>query len=210
MTAVKLAKNRTRKKRKRKTKASSLLCAGFFCYNKHENENEVTIVLSDKLLKSLNEQMNYEFYSAHSYMAMAAYCSSESLDGFANFFLVQAEEERFHAMKFYNFINALGERAIITGFDSPNNEFTSILDCFEKALTQEKEVTKRIYQLSDIAWDEREHATINFLKWFIDEQVEEEDMFDSIIQKLKRIQNDNNALFMLDTEFSKRTFTPEE
>ncbi|HZG61383.1 MAG TPA: ferritin [Anoxybacillus sp.] len=167
-------------------------------------------MLSEKLLQSLNEQMNFEFFSAHSYMAMAAYCSSEGLDGFANFFLVQAEEERFHAMKFYNFINALGERAIITGFQSPNNEFTSVLDCFEKALAQEKEVTKRIYKLSDIAWDEREHATINFLKWFIDEQVEEEDMFDSIIQKLKRIQNDNNALSMLDNEFAKRTFTPEE
>lgn len=170
----------------------------------------MTKLLSEKLLQSLNEQMNFEFFSAHAYMAMAAYCSSEGLDGFANFFLVQAEEERFHAMKFYNFINALGERAIITGFQSPNNEFTSVLDCFEKALAQEKEVTKRIYKLSDIAWDEREHATINFLKWFIDEQVEEEDMFDSIIQKLKRIQNDNNALFMLDNEFAKRTFTPEQ
>ncbi|MCA1031252.1 ferritin [Bacillus timonensis] len=166
-------------------------------------------MLSDKLLKGLNEQMNYEFYSAHAYMAMAAYCSSESLDGFANFFLVQAEEERFHAMKFYNFINAMGERATIAGFDCPNNDFTSVLDVFEKALGQEKEVTKRIYQLSDVAWDEREHATINFLKWFIDEQVEEEDMFDSIIQKLKRIDNDSNAFFMLDNEFSKRSFSPE-
>lgn len=145
-------------------------------------------MLSEELLQGLNEQMNFEFFSAHAYMAMAAYCSSESLDGFAHFFLVQAEEERFHAMKFYNFINALGLRATITGFDSPNNEFASVLDCFEKALAHEKEVTKRIYRLSDIAWDEREHATINFLKWFIDEQVEEESMFDTMIQKLVRIQ----------------------
>lgn len=164
--------------------------------------------MSEKLHKGLNDQMNYEFYSAHAYMAIAAYCSSESLDGFANFFLVQAEEERFHAMKLYNFINAMGERAIIDGFEAPNNEFSSVLDGFKKALLQEKEVTKRIYKLSDIALDEREHATINFLKWFIDEQVEEEDMFDSIIQKLKRIENDSNAFFMLDNEFAKRAFTP--
>ncbi|KMJ56200.1 ferritin [Bacillus sp. LL01] len=167
-------------------------------------------MLNEKLLDALNEQMNYEFYAAHTYMAMAAYCSSESIDGFANFFLVQAEEERFHAMKFYNFINALGERATITGFETPNNQFNSILDVFEKALTQEKEVTKRIYQLSDLAWDTREHATINFLKWFIEEQVEEEDMFDSIIHKLKRIDDDSNTFFMMDDEFSKRSFTPDE
>ncbi|ERN52564.1 ferritin [Alkalihalophilus pseudofirmus] len=167
-------------------------------------------MLNDKLLEALNEQMNFEFYSAHTYMAMAAYCSAEGIDGFANFFLVQAEEERFHAMKFYNFINTLGERAVISGFEAPNNEFHSILDVFEKALTQEKVVTKRIYHLSDLAWDVREHATINFLKWFIEEQVEEEDMFDSIIQKLKRIDNDSNAFFMMDNEFAKRTFTPGE
>ncbi|WP_078551240.1 ferritin [Bacillus alkalicellulosilyticus] len=166
-------------------------------------------MVSKKLVEALNDQMNFEFYSAHAYLAMAAYCSAESLDGFSNFYLIQAEEERFHAMKFYNFINAIGERATITGFDKPNNKFTSILDTYEKALLQEKEVTKRIYHLSDLAWDEREHATINFLKWFIEEQVEEEDMFDTIIQKLKRIDDDSNAFFMLDEEFSKRTFEPE-
>ena len=167
-------------------------------------------MLNEKLLKALNDQMNFEFYAAHSYLAMAAYCSDESLDGFANFFLVQAEEERFHAMKFYNFINALGERATIQALPAPNNEFASVLDTFEKALAQEKVVTKQIYDLSDLAWDGREHATINFLKWFIEEQVEEEDMFDSIIQKLKRIDDDSNAFFMMDDEFSKRIFTPEE
>ncbi|MFC0561701.1 ferritin [Halalkalibacter alkalisediminis] len=166
-------------------------------------------MLGEKLLKGLNDQMNYEFYAAHSYLAMAAYCSAESYDGFAKFFLVQAEEERFHAMKFYNFINALGERATIQELAEPNNQFSSILDAFEKALLQEKDVTKKIYYLSDLALDDREHATINFLKWFIEEQVEEEDMFDSVIQKLKRIDDDSNAFFMLDDEFAKRTFTPE-
>ncbi|MCK0470433.1 ferritin [Halalkalibacter sp. APA_J-10(15)] len=166
-------------------------------------------MLDDQLTKALNDQMNYEFYAAHAYMAMAAYCTSESLDGFANFFLVQAEEERFHAMKFYNFINALGERATIQSLPKPNNSFSSVKDAFEQALAQEKDVTKKIYYLSDLALDRREHATISFLKWFIEEQVEEEDMFDSIIQKLKRIDNDSNAFFMLDDEFSKRSFSPE-
>ncbi|OEH91371.1 ferritin [Bacillus solimangrovi] len=165
-------------------------------------------MLSDKLLTALNDQMNFEFKSANVYLAMAAYCSAESYDGFANFFLVQAEEERYHAMKIYNYINDRSKRATITGYDTPRNEFESVLDAFETAFKHEKEVTKRIYNLSDIALDEREHATIQFLKWFIDEQVEEEAMFDSIIEKLKRIEQDSNAFFMLEDEFSKRSFTP--
>lgn len=140
-------------------------------------------MISDKLVNGLVEQMNYEFYSAHAYMAMVAYCSAENLDGFANFFMVQAEEERFHAMKFYNFINDMGERVTFDGFNAPSNEFESVLDVFEKGLGHEKEVTRRIYKLADIALDEREHATMTFLKWFIEEQVEEEALFDSLIQK---------------------------
>ncbi len=166
-------------------------------------------MLSDKLVIELNSQMNYEFYSAHAYLAMAAYCSAENLDGFANFFLVQAEEERFHAMKFYNFLNDVGARVTVEGFPPVNNDFNSVLDVFEKGLAHEKQVTSRIYKLSDIALDEREHATMTFLKWFIEEQVEEEALFDSLIQKLKRIDDDSNAFFMLEAELSKRTFSPE-
>lgn len=166
-------------------------------------------MLSEKLHKALNDQMNYEFYSAHAYLAMAAYCTDESYDGFANFFLVQAEEERFHAMKFYNFLSDMGHRATIAGFENPGNEFTSILDTFKHGLSHEKEVTRRIYELADIALDEREHATMAFLKWFIDEQVEEEASFDTLIAKITRIENDSNAIFMLDTELAGRIFSPE-
>ncbi|WP_042475460.1 ferritin [Bacillus ndiopicus] len=166
-------------------------------------------MLSEKLHKALNDQMNYEFFSAHAYLAMAAYCTDQSYDGFANFFLVQAEEERFHAMKFYTFLSDMGYRATIDGFANPHNDFSSVLDAFEKALGHEKEVTRRIYNLMDIALDEREHATTAFLKWFIDEQVEEESTFDTLIAKLRRIEKDSNAIFMLDAELASRTFTPE-
>ncbi|SFP98953.1 ferritin [Psychrobacillus psychrotolerans] len=165
-------------------------------------------MLSEKLHKSLNAQMNYEFYSAHAYLAMAAYCTDESYDGFANFFLVQAEEERFHAMKFYNYLSDMGYRATIEGFSNPGNDLVSVLETFEKALQHEKEVTRRIYELSDIAFEEREHATMAFLKWFIDEQVQEEATFDTLIAKISRIKNDSNAIFMLDAELANRTFTP--
>ncbi|MEX3744155.1 MULTISPECIES: ferritin [Lysinibacillus] len=166
-------------------------------------------MLSEKLHTALNEQMNFEFFSAHAYMAMAAYCTDQDYDGFANFFLVQAEEERFHAMKFYNFLSDMGYRATIHGYDSPENNFDSILHAFKSALSHEKEVTRRIYNLSDIALDEREHATMAFLKWFIDEQVEEESTFDTLIRKIERIQSDSNAIFMLDAELASRKFTPD-
>lgn len=102
----------------------------------------------------------------------------------------------------------MGYRATIEGFSNPGNDLASVLDTFEKALQHEKEVTRRIYELSDIAFEEREHATIAFLKWFIDEQVQEEATFDTLISKISRIKNDSNAIFMLDAELANRTFTP--
>ncbi|URN92763.1 MAG: ferritin [Candidatus Pristimantibacillus lignocellulolyticus] len=164
--------------------------------------------MNDNLATALNDQMNFEFYSAHVYLAMAAHCSADNLDGFANFFLVQAEEERFHGMKIYKFLNDRGRRATIQALAEPNNTYESVLEVFEQGYKHEMQNTKRFYDLSDIAMNDREHATINFLKWFIDEQVEEEALFDGIITKLKRIDQDSNAFYMLDAEFATRSFDP--
>ena len=165
-------------------------------------------MLSEKLLKEINTQIKYEFESAHLYMAMAAYCDAEDWEGFANFFKMQAEEERFHAMKFYNFLNQMGERITVYGLSEPSNEYSSVLDVFEKSLKHENFVTKRIYTLMDIASEEKEHATMSLLKWFIDEQVEEEDMFGTMIAKLKRVGSDTAGLYLIDSEAAQRTFTP--
>lgn len=165
-------------------------------------------MISEKLMKELNEQIKYEFFSANLYLAMAAYCASEDLDGFSNFFKVQAEEERFHAMKFFDYVNEMGGRVTISAFDEPQNEYTSIVDVFKQGLEHEKFVTARIYKLTDLAMEEREHATISLLKWFIDEQVEEESSFSSIVKKLTRIGENSNALYMLDSELGQRVFTP--
>ncbi|MCT4597335.1 MAG: ferritin [Vallitalea sp.] len=165
-------------------------------------------MLSKKLLEEINEQIKYEFYSSHLYLAMASYCYSIDLDGFANFFMVQAEEEKFHAMKFFNFVNEMDETVEIKGLDTPENNYDGIIDIYEKTLEHEKFVTSRIYKLMDIAMEEREHATISFLKWFIDEQVEEESTVKGILQKLKRANGDVSLIYSLDTEMGKRVFTP--
>jgi len=168
----------------------------------------VHTIMNEGLAKALNDQMNFEFYSAHVYLAMAAYCSSENLDGFANFLLVQADEERFHGMKIYKFLNDRGQRASIQSLGEPRNEYGSMIEVFEQGYKHEIANTKRFYDLSDLAIADREHATINFLKWFIDEQVEEEALFDGIITKLKRIDQDSNAFYMMDAEFAARSFDP--
>lgn len=165
-------------------------------------------MISERLFEKLNSQINYEYHSANVYTAMAAYCESLDLNGFANFFLVQVEEERFHASRFFTYINEMQGRVTITGMPDPKNDFESIIDPFKSALTHEKSVTARIYELMDVATEEREHATISFLKWFIDEQVEEENTIVSIIKRLERIQNDANALYTLDSELAMRVFTP--
>jgi Ferritin-like protein len=165
-------------------------------------------MFSERLEKALNEQINYEFYSAHLYLSVAAYFSSIDLDGFANYFTVQAEEEKFHAMKFYNYVNDMEGRVLLKGMENPPISFESTLEAFEMSLEHEKTVTQRIYKLSDIAFEEREHATISILKWFIDEQVEEEKNLNIIFKKLKRIGNDMAALYMLDTELAARVFVP--
>ncbi|QUH24560.1 ferritin [Serpentinicella alkaliphila] len=165
-------------------------------------------MLSEKLLKEFNDQMKYEFASANYYLAMAGYCLDQDLDGFANFFKVQADEERFHAMKFFNFINDAGSRLEIQGFEDPKNEFSSLEEVFSFALNHEKFVTSRINLLMDIAVQEKNYACVSFLNWFIDEQVEEESMFNALLNKVKRIGNNDAALFLLDAELAQRTFTP--
>jgi len=166
------------------------------------------IMVSEKLIKALNDQMNFEFLSANHYLAMAAYCASIDLAGFENFFLVQAEEERFHAMKFYNYINEVDGRVTISAYEDPGNEFESIQNALETALSHEKIVTDRIYKLMNLAQEEKEHGTISFLKWFVDEQVEEMGMFKKLIAEVKLVGTDGRGLLMLDREQAQRTFTP--
>jgi ferritin len=165
-------------------------------------------MLSEKLMTTINDQINYEYYSANVYIAMQAYCASNDLEGFANFFKVQVQEENFHATKFFNYLNQMGGRVLIDAIPAPKNDFESILHVFKEGLEHERKVTQRVYNLMDIATDEREHATISLLKWFIDEQVEEENSFNNIIKRLERTGNDSAALYMLDSELMTRTFTP--
>lgn len=165
-------------------------------------------MLTKNLLHALNEQVNKEFYSSYMYLSIAAYAKSIDLDGLSNFFTVQTQEENFHAMKIYNFILDRGENVILKAIDAPLVEFKSVIEIFEITLEHEKLVTKSINDLMDIAIKENDHACISFLKWFVDEQVEEEANVNRILNRLKLIGGDGHGLLMIDSELAARTFTP--
>ncbi|WP_342536038.1 ferritin [Sporosarcina sp. FSL K6-3508] len=166
-------------------------------------------MISEKLAQALNEQMNNEFAAAQTYLSMASYCEYRNYSGFAHYYLQQVEEERFHAMKIYSYLNDRGIHAVITEIPAPTTSFENLVHTFEVALEQEKKVTKSFYAIMDLAWEEKEHATISFLNWFLDEQVEEEATFDKHIEYLKRIRDDKNALFIYEKELASRSFADE-
>lgn len=165
-------------------------------------------MISKKMQDAINEQINKELYSEYLYLSMAAYFNSEGLSGFENFFLIQVEEERFHAMKFYNFVNERGGRIYLKKIDQPETEFDSPVAVFEKAYKHEKYVSDLINKLMDLAIQENDHATKSFLNWYVDEQVEEENSMETILTKLKMIEGKGNGMLMLDKELAARTFTP--
>jgi len=165
-------------------------------------------MVKKKIEAALNKQLNAELYSSYLYLSMSAYFQSINLPGFANWMRVQTQEELVHAMKFYDFINERGGRALIKGIPEPAAEWDSPLAAFENALDHERIVTGRIHDLVTMAAEEKDHASVNFLQWFVGEQVEEESSVDAVAQQLKLIAGAPGAVFMLDRELGARTFTP--
>jgi ferritin len=166
------------------------------------------IMISKKMEKAINEQINAEMYSAYLYLSMKAYFESINLKGFANWMDVQDKEETFHAMKFYAYVADRGGRVKLTGIEGPKVDWKSPLDAFEDVLTHERKVTKLINELVDLAIAEKDHASNAFLQWFITEQVEEEMNADAIIQQLKLMGDAPGGLFMIDKELALRVYTP--
>jgi ferritin len=153
---------------------------------------------------SLNAQLNAELYSSYLYLSMAAYYESIDLKGFSHWMRVQAQEELYHAMKFYDFINENGGKAIMRPIDGPPTEWDSPSGPFDNTLKHEQKVTGLINDLVNLAIEEKDHATNNFLQWFVKEQVEEEASANELVQKLKLTGGEGNGLLMLDRELAQR------
>jgi ferritin len=157
------------------------------------------------LESGLLKQLNREFHSAYIYLGMSSYCTDKDLNGFANWLFVQYEEEQVHAMKIYKYLLQRGVTVELDSISKPVSDFSSILDLFKKALAHEEFMTLSFNELSDVAMEHRDHATYNFLQWFVNEQVEEESIFKEIISKIERVELNSQALYMLDRELENRT-----
>jgi ferritin len=161
-------------------------------------------MLSKAIQDAINEQIKNELYSAHQYLSMSAYCESVNLPGFARWMQAQAQEEREHAMKFYNFLLNRKGRVILQAIDQPVVEFGSPLEVFEQALEQEQKVTAQINELYGLATSETDYASQVFLQWFLTEQVEEEKNVGDVLETLNMIGDEGEALFLFDRELGKR------
>jgi len=156
--------------------------------------------------KLLNEQIVHETYSAHLYLAMSAWLREKNLDGYAHWFYIQYKEEMDHALIFYNFVLNAGGTVKLGAIDAPPNEFDSLQNVLEQSLEHERLVTSLIYNIADAATTAKDFKTLQFLDWFIKEQVEEEDNASSSIGRLKNFGGDAMGLHTLDQAMQARVY----
>ncbi len=163
--------------------------------------------ISSIIQERFNEQIQKEFFSEYLYISMEAYFKHMSLDGFANFFHVQALEERDHAMMFFDYILETGGTVELRQIDKPKNDFVSPIEVFQLSLAHEQFVTRSIHSLVDAAQGEKDYTANTFLQWFITEQREEESNMDKVLNKLKLVEGDGRGLLLLDAELALRVYT---
>lgn len=162
-------------------------------------------MLSPVVQEALNHQINYEWSSAYSYLAMSAWCELHNFLGCSKWLRIQSQEEYQHGMKIYNFMLARNYQVHLKEIPAQPSDYGSIVGVFEKALEQESAVTARIEQLYELAFHERAFAELVQLQWFITEQVEEERTARDVVAKFHMVQNDPSAIFDLDRELGTRT-----
>lgn len=161
----------------------------------------MSMIITKKVERALNEHLSMELNAMFSYLAVASWCEKEGFEGSAKFFYRQSAEENTHLMKFFNYINEMGGHALVPSLKAPKYEFNTIQEAVEMALEHEQKVTKAIYKIITLSKDESDHATEDFLRFFVDEQKEEEVQFKRILDKLKLIGKGPQSLYYIDKEF---------
>lgn len=161
-------------------------------------------MLSQKILKAINTQINKELYAAYVYQGMANYLNRESLRGMSAWMQKQAAEELEHVQKLISYVYDRGEHVELMAVDAPRNEYESALNVFEEGLAHEKSVSASISELVFLAREEKDISTENFFSWFVSEQVEEEANFSSIVDRLKKVDGSAAGLIMIDGQLGER------
>ena len=163
-------------------------------------------MINEKMEKAFNDQINAELYSEYLYLSMKAYFETLNLKGFVNWMNVQVQEEHAHAMGMFDYVNSRGGRVILKAIEAPETNWDSPLAVFEHILRHEEHVTSLINGLADVADEVKDRAALNFLNWYIKEQVEEEDNVGNVLATLRLIGNDSHGLFALDKELATRVY----
>ena len=163
--------------------------------------------MDKKVYELLNDQINKELHSAYLYLSFADYYEEEGLSGYANYFEIQAQEERDHAMIFRNYLHENGEAVKLLAIDMPDKTFANFLEPLEAAMEHEKYVTSLINDIYSAAFAVNDYRTMKFLDWFIEEQGEEEDTAETMLTRMKLFGNDAKALYDLDQECAARVYT---
>ena len=165
-------------------------------------------MLNEKVTALLNTQVNKEFYSAYLYLDFSNYYESKGLSGFANWYKVQAQEERDHAMLFYQYLHNNGAKVALEAIDKPDVKLEGLMDALKAGLEHEEYVTSLIHTLYAAAHDVNDFRTTQFLDWFIKEQGEEEKNAQALITKMEIFGTDPKSLYMLDAELKARVYAP--
>ncbi len=160
-----------------------------------------------KVADLMNDQINKEFYSAYLYLEVANYFDDKGLDGFANWYEIQAKEEEDHAMLFYKYMHNNCEPVTLEAIAKPDVEFTDLMGPLKKALEHEKYVTSLICAIYDAAADVKDYRAEQFLDWFIKEQGEEEKNAGDMVTKMECYGNDAASLYMIDKELEDRSYS---
>lgn len=161
-------------------------------------------MISNKIYDLMLEQINAELFSSYLYLSMSAFFEEKNLRGLAKWMKVQSDEEREHAMKFYDYLVTVGKKVILKSITAPRSDWSSIMEVWQDTLVHEKKITDMINKIMYQAVEEKDFASINFLNWFINEQVEEVTTVEEIIAKFEMIGDSKQGLYLLDKELGSR------
>ena len=164
-------------------------------------------MMNNKVHELLNQQINKEFYSAYLYLDFSNYFKRVGLDGFANWYMIQAQEERDHAMLFYQYLQNEGQVVTLKAIDKPDREINTHMDALLAGLEHEKYVTSLIHDIYSAAYDVRDFRAMQFLDWFVKEQGEEETNANDLITKMELFGGDAKGLYMLNQELAARVYS---
>jgi len=163
-------------------------------------------MLSSKIEKALNNQIEIEAASSQFYLAMASWAETQGLNGTANFLFLHSDEERMHMLKLMRFVNERGGKAIVPALKQPPKTFKNVTQIFEELLSHEVMVTKEINNVVDVCLQEKDYTTHNFMQWYVSEQIEEEALARTIMDKLNMIGSDKSGMYLFDRDLE--SFAP--